>query len=47
VLDIDIGDMMLSEEQHVMNNIVQSPQELNILTCTPGSDKIFFVKYIS
>ena len=48
MFDIDIGDMMLSEEQqYVMNNIVQSPQELNILTNTPGSDKTFFVNNIA
>jgi hypothetical protein len=48
VFDFDIGDMMLFEEQqHVMDNIVESPHELYILTGTPGSDKTFFVNNIA
>jgi hypothetical protein len=48
VFDIDIGEMVLSEEQQqVMDNIVQSPQELYILTGSPESDKTFLVRYIA
>ena len=39
--------MLSKEQQHVMDNIVQSPQELYILTDTPGSDKTFFLNYIA
>jgi replicative DNA helicase len=48
VFHFDIGDMMLYEEQqHVMDNYVQSPQELYILAGTPGSAKTFFVNNIA
>ena len=30
-----------------MDNIVQSPQKLYILTGAPGNDKTFFVNYIA
>ena len=39
--------MLSEEQQHVMDNSVQSPQELYILAGTPGSDKTFFVKNIA
>lgn len=45
MFDVDIGDMMHTEEQqHVIDNIVQNPQGLHILTGTPGSCKTLFVK---
>lgn len=48
MFDIDIGDMMFSEEQqHIMDNIVRYRQRLHFPTCTPGSGKTFFVKYIA
>ena len=43
VFDIDIAYMVLTEEQqYVMDNILQNPHGLHILTCTPGSEKMFF-----
>ena len=48
VFNIDIVNMILTDEQqHVMDNILQNPNGLHILTCTLGSGKIFFVKYIT
>ena len=41
VFDIDIANMVLIEEQqHVMDNIVQNSHGLHILPCTPRSEKI-------
>ena len=46
VFDIDIGDMVLIEEQqHVMDIIVQNPQTLHILLGSPGSCKTYIVQY--
>jgi predicted PilT family ATPase len=39
--------MLSEEQQHIMDNIVQSPQELYIFASTPGSDKTFFVNNIA
>ena len=40
--------MQLTEEQqYVMDNIIQNSHGLHILTGTPGSGKMFFVKYIA
>ena len=48
VFDIDIAEMVLTEEQqHVMDNILQTSHKLHILTDTQGSGKTFFVKYIT
>ena len=47
VFDIDIVNMILTDEQqHVMDNILQNPHGLYILTGILGSGKTFFVKYI-
>ena len=48
VFDIHVSNMILTnEQQHVLDNILQNPIGLHVLTSTPGSGKTFFVKYLA
>jgi UDP-N-acetylmuramyl tripeptide synthase len=35
------------EQQKLFHSIIENPQGLHVLTCTPESNKTFFVKYIT
>jgi hypothetical protein len=46
--DTNLSMMQLNhEQQKVFHSIIENPQGLHVLTCTLGSGKTFFVKYIT